>query len=177
MCRAWTRRDFVRSTAALLAFPGSGWAAAEAARKNIAVLDFELLDLTYAPDVAGEKRRTATLKPLLEEALGNLGWNVAPVTLDAQQDEERGVGYLYDHADAAASLARSAGADWIVIGRLHKASYLFVYLKAHVVDAASGQQIADLAVEIKGPQERLTRRGVDALAREISETIGRFASQ
>lgn len=155
--------------AAAVIFTGSRGAAG-ASKKNIAVLDFELLDLTYAPDVR-EKKRTASLKSLLEESLRHLNWHVVPVTLEAQEREERGFGYLFDHADAAATLARMVGADWVVVGRLHKASFLFVYLKAHVVDAASGEQIADLVVEIKGPQERLTRRGVDALARQIGDAI------
>jgi hypothetical protein len=176
--RSWpprsTRRHFLSALLALSTFAGGGWAAQ--AKKKIAVLDFELLDLTYTPDVAGERKRVASLKPLLEDELRRMNWPIAPVTIDAQQREERGFGYLFEHADVAASLARPAGADWLVVGRLHKASFLFVYLKAHVVDVEKGEQIADLSVEIKGPQERMTRHGVEALAGQITEVIGLHAT-
>ena len=56
----------------------------------------------------------------------------------AQGDADKGVGYLFDHADAAAALGRAAGADWVIVGRVHKASFLFVYFKVHVVNVAAG---------------------------------------
>jgi hypothetical protein len=54
---------------------------------------------------------------------------------------------------------------------VHKASFLFVYFKLHLVDTRTGALAADLVVEVKGPQQALTRRGVATLARQIVATI------
>ena len=68
-------------------------------------------------------------------------------------------------------MARAADADWVVSGRLHKASFLFVYLKAQLIDAADGRIAADFVVEIKGWEPRLTAKGVDTLALQIDESL------
>ena len=138
---------------------------------RIAVLEFELNDLTLDPGNAAERERTASIKPTLEKALVQAKKVTVPVEDAAQSAADEGVGYLFDHADAAAALGRAAGADWVVVGRVHKASFLFVYLKAHVVNVATGEQVADLVVEVKGPQKALTARGVESLAGQIVEAI------
>ena len=144
---------------------------AGAAGTPIAALDFELKDLTLDPNNQAERERTASLGPLLREALASRGCRVIEVDSAAQNTADKGAGYLFDHADLAAALGRAFGAQWIVVGRVHKASFLFVYLKAHVVNATTGELTADLSVEVKGPQKTLTRRGVDALADQISAVI------
>jgi hypothetical protein len=144
--------------------------AAEAPR--IAVLDFELNDLTVNPRSAEEIERTASIKSSLEEALASRhGYPIAAVDPKAQQAADQGFGYLFDHSDAAAALARQFGADWIIVGRVHKASYLFVYFKARVVNVKTGELAGDLVVEVKGPQKKLTIRGVESLADRIDETL------
>lgn len=47
---------------------------------------------------------------------------IIPIQLDAQQHATSGFGYLFDHDDIAAELARKVGADYILVGRLHKPS-------------------------------------------------------
>jgi hypothetical protein len=88
-----------------------------------------------------------------------------------QRSADKGFGYLFDHPEAAAALGREAGADWIAVGRVHKASFLFVYFKLHLVNVRTGALAADLIVEVKGPQKQLTRRGVDSLAQQIVAAI------
>ena len=123
--------------------------AAAAEAPAIAVLDFELNDLTVNPRQPEEIERTASIKASLQEALASrYGYRIAALDSKAQQTADAGVGYLFDHSDAAAALARQFGADWIIVGRVHKASYLFVYFKARVVDVKSGEQIGDLAARI-----------------------------
>jgi hypothetical protein len=143
----------------------------------IAVLDFELNDLTLDPNNATERERTASIRPMLQEALTAHDFRTVDVDSAAQSAADQGVGYLFDHPDIAASLGKEAGADWIVVGRVHKSSFLFAYLKAHVVNAHTGEQVGDLVVEVKGPQQTLTRRGVDALAQQIADTTRSEASQ
>jgi hypothetical protein len=153
---------------------GSGAYGADAhgADASVAVLDFELNDLTLDPNNPAEKERTASIKRMLEEALAaRPGLRTVPVEAVAQASADAGVGYLFDHPEAAAALGRAAGADWVVVGRVHKASFLFVYFKVHLVDAKSGELAADLVVEVKGPQKALTRRGVESLAQQIAAAI------
>jgi hypothetical protein len=136
------------------------------------VLDFELNDLTLQPNNPEEIARTASIKPMLEDVLGATpGFRVVPVSAQLQRSADQGFGYLFDRPEAAAALGRDVGADWIAVGRVHKASFLFVYFKLHLVDTRSSELAADLVVEVKGPQQALTRRGVESLARQIVATI------
>jgi Protein of unknown function (DUF2380) len=138
---------------------------------RIAVLEFELNDLTLDPGNPAELERTASIKPLLEKTLADAHRTLVAVDPDAQRAADQGVGYLFDHADAAATLGRAVGAQWVVVGRVHKASFLFVYFKVHVVNVTTGEQAADLVVEVKGPQKALTVRGVESLAEQIVAVV------
>lgn len=142
---------------------------------RIAVLEFELNDLTLDPRNSVELQRTASLKPMLEKALTKANYSTIAVDTSAQSSADKGMGYLFDHSDAAAALGRAAGANWVIVGRVHKASFLFVYFKAHVVNVATAEQIADLVVEVKGPQQALTARGVESLAKQIAAAIEAWA--
>jgi len=138
----------------------------------IAVLDFELHDLTLIPGMAEEQERTASIGPLLQQILKTqYGFELVAIDSDTQDAANEGFGYLFDHHDVAAELGHEAASDWIVVGRVHKASFLFVYLKAQVIDTKTRRLIADLIVEIKGPQKRLTVKGVETLARQIAAAI------
>ena len=143
---------------------------------EIAVLDFELNDLTLNPNLAEETERTATLRPLLVGQLSDhYDIRVIENPASARIETEKGRGYLFDRPPVAAKIGREAGVDWIVSGRLHKASYLFVYLKAQLINTQTEQIAADFVVEIKGPQKKLTKKGVESLARQINaalETLG-----
>lgn len=148
--------------------------AAMAAEPAIAVLNFELNDLTIHTDNHAEQARTATIAGLLQAALREQhNYPIAEIPDSVQAAADRGFGYLYSHHDLAAELGRTHQARWIVVGRLHKPSYLFAYLKAQVVDTDTGKRIADLVVEIKGSSEKLTRRGVDNLAEQIAAALPR----
>jgi hypothetical protein len=149
---------------------------AEAAR--VAVLDFELNDLTLDPNNPEEVARTASIKGLLEGALtSKYGYQIVTIDAKSQGNADRGVGYLFDRPDVAADLGRTVGAKWIVVGRVHKASFLFVYFKVHLINVATGAPAADLVVEVKGPQRKLTVRGIETLAQQIAEAISRESSQ
>jgi len=138
---------------------------------RIAVLEFELNDLTLDPRNSAELERTTSIKPMLEQALTAADHPTIAVDAAAQRVADKGVGYLFDHADAAAALGRATGADWVIVGRVHKASFLFVYFKVHVVKVATAEQVADLMVEVKGPQKALTVKGVESLAKQIAAAM------
>jgi TolB-like protein len=147
-----------------------------ASATNIAVLEFELNDLTLNPNLVEEAERTATLRPLLVEQLSDHhGITVIANPPSARVEANKGQGYLFDRPALVAKIGREIGVDWIVSGRLHKASFLFVYLKAQLINTQTDQVAADFVVEIKGPQKKLTKKGIESLARQINaalETLG-----
>ncbi len=147
-----------------------------ASAASIAVLDFELNDLTLNPNLIEETERAATLRPLLVERLSD-HHNITVIEnpASARIEAEKGQGYLFDRPALAAKIGREVGVAWIISGRLHKASFLFVYLKAQLINTQTGQVAADFVVEIKGPQKKLTKKGIESLAQQISaalETLG-----
>jgi hypothetical protein len=146
------------------------------AAPRIAVLDFELKDLTPAPNIPAEIARTASIKPLLEQELAKAGYRIVQIDRADIAKAAAGPGYLFDHHDLAAELAQTARADYIVVGRLHKPSYLFIYLMAHLVDVKRGRLIGDYISEVKGGEKKLTLKGVESLARKITRTLARNAS-
>jgi hypothetical protein len=177
---AWQDRRVATLRGILLGFAvlvvgqsGASFAgAAPAPRPAIAVLDFELHDLTLIPGMAEELERTASIGPLLQQILKTqYGFELVAIDSATQDAADEAFGYLFDHHDVAAELGREAASDWIVVGRVHKASFLFVYLIAQVIDTKTHRLIADLIVEIKGPQKRLTIKGVETLARQIAAAI------
>ena len=141
------------------------------AQPRIAVLDFELRDLTLKPGVPQELERTASVKPLLEEELQKSGYEIIAIPLAAQTQATAGFGYLFDHHDIAAQLAKHYGADYVIVGRLHKPSFLFVYLMAHLIDVKQQRLMADYLSEVKGAEKKLTLKGVESLVVKINETF------
>lgn len=142
------------------------------ATAGIAVLDFELRDLTLNPQLAEETKRTESLRLMLVEQLDQ-AHNIEVVANpeSAALEAAKGQGYLFDRPDVAARIGREAGVEWIVSGRLHKASFLFVYLKAQLINTANGQIAADFVVEIKGQQKKLTKKGIETLAKQINDAL------
>lgn len=82
-----------------------------------------------------------------------------------------GEGYLFDHADVAAQLGKKAGADYVIVGRLHKPSFLFAYLLTEIVDVKSGGLIDSLSVETKGGEKKLTAKAIEMLADKITAVL------
>jgi Protein of unknown function (DUF2380) len=151
---------------------GLVWAPPLHAETAVAILDFELNDLTLLPQTPEELARTASIRPQLEEALGKRdGIRLVSIDKGAATRANAGFGYLFDHHEAAARLGQEHGADWILVGRLHKPSFLFAYIMAHLVDARGGTLAANYVVEVKGPPEQVTAKGVERLAEKIEQTL------
>ncbi|WP_446810511.1 DUF2380 domain-containing protein [Methylomonas sp. 2BW1-5-20] len=138
---------------------------------RIAILDFELKDMTLAPGVPAELQRTASIKPLLEQELERAGYSIVEIPVQARKTADSGVGYLFDHADAAAQLGRQFQADYILVGRLHKPSFLFAYLMGHLVRVADAKLIGDYISESKGPNASLTIKAVESLTAKIDRDL------
>lgn len=142
-----------------------------AAAPRIAILDFELKDLTLAPGIPAEIERTASIKPLLENELSSAGYEIVSIPLKVQHEANSGVGYLYDHNDAAAVLGKQFGADYILVGRLHKPSFLFAYLMGNLVRVNDQQVLGKFITESKGPNLELVIKAVENLADKIDNTL------
>ena len=141
------------------------------AAPRIAILDFELKDLTLAPGVPAEIQRTASIQPLLKKELSSAGYEMIDIPLAAQQAANSGVGYLFDHADTAAKLGKQFGADYVLVGRLHKPSFLFAYLMGHLVKVDNQTLVASFITESKGPNADLVIKAVETLADKIDAQL------
>jgi len=142
---------------------------------RIAVLDFELNDITSLPNTPGERIRTASIKPLLEQALVRHGdYRIIEINPSARQAANSGFGYLFRFDEEAAKLGKQAGADWVIVGRHSKPSFLFSYLMAHLIDVESQKRVAGFDVELKGNHEKVTLHGAKNLAGKIDNVISRM---
>jgi len=138
---------------------------------KIAILDFELKDMTLAPRIPSEIKRTESIRPLLEAALKTADYAIVNIDSKDQKFADGGVGYLFDHHDTAAKLGEQAGADYVLVGRLHKPSFLFSYFMGHLIRVSDAKLIGNYISEAKGPNIRLTIKTVESLAVKIDKTL------
>jgi hypothetical protein len=141
------------------------------AETKIAILEFELKDMTLAPRIPAELKRTASIKPLLEGELQSADYTIISIDLESQKAADSGVGYLFDHHDVAAKLGQQFGADYVLVGRLHKPSFLFSYLMGHLIRVSDARLIGNYISEAKGPNIKLTIKTVESLAVKIDRTL------
>jgi hypothetical protein len=144
---------------------------------RIAVLDFELLDLTLTPNQPAELARSADAAPALREALAARGLATAAAASQAQAAADKAVGYLFDHPDVAADLGAAQGAQWVAVGRLHKPSDLFAYLQVQLVDVCAKRGVGSFSVEIKGQGRKLLEQGAARLAEQLAEAVDSLAAK
>lgn len=142
------------------------------AAPRIAVLNFELHDITSLPNVPEELIRTASMKPLLEQAISQLGdYEIIQISANDQNAATAGVGYLFSFNDVAAKLGKQSGADWVVVGIHSKPSFLFSYLMVHLVNVKTQNLAGDFPMELKGTHQKVTQRGINALAKKLTARI------
>ena len=126
------------------------------AQTRIAVLDFELHDLTALPRTPEELERTASVAPLLREALVKKGgYESVTVAPDSQAKANAGFGYLFDHPEVAAELGARFGAEWVAVGRLHKPSFLFAFLMVHLVNVNYSAAYRQFRGRSRGSREKI----------------------
>jgi hypothetical protein len=146
------------------------------AAPRIAVLDFELSDITTLPNTPEKLARTASMKPLLEQAIGKQGdYEIIQIAKKEQNAANAGAGYLFNFDEITAKLGRQFGADWVVVGRHSKGSFLYSYLMAHLIDVKTESLAGNYSVELKGTHQKVTERGIDALAKKLTERIKRLS--
>lgn len=143
-----------------------------AATPRVAVLNFELRDITSLPNTREERARTASFKPLLEQMLADAGgYRIVSISAEDQTLASPSAGYLFDFNDAAAQLGKMHGADWILVNRHSKPSFLFSYLMTQLVEVKTGRRVARFDIEMKGNHRQVTEQGVRKLAGKIRNAI------
>jgi hypothetical protein len=154
------------------------WSADSAAQPTIAVLDFELRDLTLDAGSPEATAQAQAVGPLLRKSLAGSGdIRVVELPPGEQAAADRAEGYLFDHLEAAAELAQRHGADWIAVCRLHKPSPLFSYLIVRLVETRPRRPAGEFVVEIKGRFDDTAARGTARLAEQIREALAAHAKK
>ena len=158
-----------------------GVSRASASGPRVTVLAVALNNLSNMPD--DPPARVAALGDALRARLaGECGYVVLATDSLDEAKGDGGRAYYYDHPDAAAKLARDAGAEWVLIPRLNRASPWVTDLQLHVVRASDGAIVSNRAVELKGFGMRddltakLTVRGAAWMADQIDQAIGLSAA-
>lgn len=129
------------------------------AATKIGVLDMQLLNLTMkmsdpqknAERAADDKKNVELTECLLRKGFEEReDFTLVEIDSEVQANANKGVGYLFDRPEAAAELGKKFGADYVVVGRYHKPTYLFSYIILRVVDVQSGKMIEEIKTEVKG---------------------------
>ena len=155
----------------LIIFFSGGCASANAGIK-IAILDFELNDLTFLPYTQAELIRTGSIKPLLEKAISQHNdYQIIHISQEAQKSANAGFGYLFHFHDEAAKLGKKFGADWVIVGQHSKPSFLESSLITDVINVIKANAFAELVVDLKGNHEKVTERAVMKLSEKIDRVI------
>jgi len=150
------------------------------AESKIAVPDFELLDLTMklsdpqkvAEINAQEQQNLRDIETFLKKGLENKqGFIVIPISDEAKQAADKSTGYLFDCSACSAELGREHNADYIIIGRLHKPTYLFSYLIVRIFDTHENKLLKEFRSEIKGDPRVAIPGAVANLINKISKTL------
>jgi hypothetical protein len=153
----------------ILLSSSSGYAA-----QRIAVLNFELNDITSLPNTVAEQQRTASIAPLLSKALSQTAeYQIVPIDAGLQKSANASFGYLFRFHDVAAQLGRQFGVDWIIVSQHSKPSFLESYLITHLIQVKTQTLAARYDIALKGNHEKVTRHAVNKLADKIHESINK----
>lgn len=138
---------------------------AYAAKPKVAVFDFELVDTslegaTYGPR-ADQQARRARLAVQLRDRLAKSGRveviDTSPVEPQAKAENLR----TCDGCDVP--LAREAGAQFSIVGRVQKVSNLILNMNIVVRDTASGRVVSAKSVDMRGNTDESWSRTLDWL--------------
>jgi hypothetical protein len=155
-------------------------AGAVSAESKIAVPGFELLDLTMrlsdpakvAAIDAQEQQNLRDIEMFLRQGLDNKeGFTVVEVSSEARNTADKSIGYLFDCAKCAAELGLSHGSDYILIGRLHKPTYLFSYLIVRIFDTHENKLVKEFRSEVKGDPKVTIPGAVGILINKIDKIL------
>ena len=163
------------SIALLLGMSGSPRAPEPPPRVAVLGIDLNNIHKTVPDSAFGG--RIARLGEALRNRLASCGYQVVHLDPRLEARARATEGYFYDHPDVAAAIAREAGADWVVIPRLNRATAWAADLQAHVVRVSDTMLVSNRIVELKGLEltpelaARLTERGAAWMADQLAQAI------
>ncbi|SKA91210.1 Uncharacterized conserved protein, DUF302 family [Thiothrix eikelboomii] len=157
--------------ACVLSTPAQALPTSNTEAKSLAILAFELHDLTLLPATPAELERTQAAQGILAKALQTAGYRIIQVDPILQNQANQGVGYLVAHPEKAAALGKTLQADYVLVGRIQKPSFLFAYLFIQVIEVNTGQQLAELSVEAKGQTLEASHRALLQLASSVQALL------
>lgn len=145
---------------------------------KVAVLSISLNNIHKTIPDSSLPGRIARLGDALRSRLGTAcGYDVVPIDPSREAAARVTDDYLYEHPGVAAELARPAGADWVIVPRLNRATAWVADLQAHVIRVRDTMLVSNRIVELKGLElgpelaARLTERGAAWMADQISQAI------
>jgi len=150
------------------------------AESKIAIPDFELLDLTMklsdpqkvADIQAEDEQKLRDIEMFLRKGLANKeGFTVIEISDEVKSSADKGIGYLFDCAQCSAELGLNNDADYIIIGRLHKPTYLFSYLIVRIFDTHENKLVKEFRSEVKGDPRVAIPGAVANLINKIDKTL------
>jgi len=71
------------------------------------------------------------------------------------------------HDDSRADLGQKFNAEWIIVTKHRKPSFLYSHLIVNVIDVKKRQRIGNIMVQLKGTAEKVTHHSIRALAKQI----------
>jgi hypothetical protein len=150
---------------------------------RIAVLSISLNNLhKTAPDSAFPGRLQQLDRALRERLDAICNYQVVAIDSVAEHAANRTEEYFYQHPDVAAALAQEAGADWVIIPRLNRATAWAADLQATIVRVRDSMIVSNRIVEIKGLElspelaGRLIDRGSAWMADQLAQALDRAAN-
>jgi hypothetical protein len=145
---------------------------------KIVVLAIDLNNIhKSAPDSAFAGRIARLADALRARLAAACGYEIVLVDPATEAAAHVTDGYFYDHPDVAVGLASGAGADWVIIPRLNRATAWAADLQAHVVRVRDTVLVSNRIVEFKGLEltpelaARRTERGSAWMADQLSQAI------
>jgi hypothetical protein len=147
---------------------------------KIAIPNFELLDVTMkltdpqkvAEIDAQDQQKLRDIELFLRKGLSNKeGFTVVNISSEDRSFADKSTGYLFDCARCSAELGLSHDADYIIIGRLHKPTYLFSYLIVRVFDSHENKLVKEFRSEIKGDPKVAIPGAVGNLINKIDKIL------
>ena len=146
---------------------------------RVLILDFGLDDDTLLPNVPDELARTASIAPYVRTHLGKLGHRILPWAGDEEILALTVNGYYIAHPNAAAEIGRELGADWVIVGRQRKFSFLISWVRAYVIDVRTELVVARAESDLRGSMtdERITNRTALHLSKQIDELLVELADR
>lgn len=139
---------------------------------RVAVLAFELNDITSLPNTPMERSRTASFQALLENAFEQSGkYELIRINAKDQRQANASLGYLFRFPYEAAKLGKKFGANWIIVGQHSKPSFLESSLIVDVVNVNKNAIAAEFYIDLKGNHKNVTMRAILKLFTKINNSL------